>query len=105
MTPTKHTVTLMGSTAHATMPNDRQAMRRSCPPPRLSRRELLGLLALVVSIVTNIKTWFTPPLPQRQAVELSGVTHHRVDAGSVSWSFRLSQPTVTVVRAPVVWRA
>ena len=87
------------------MPNDRQAMRRSCHRQRLSRRESLGLLALVVSIVTNIKTWFTPPLPQRQAVELSGVTHHRVDAIGISVSVRLSQPTVTVVRAPVVWRA
>ena len=51
------------------------------------------------SIVTDIKTWFTPPPPQRQAVELSGGTHHRVDAGSVEFLFAVSQPTVTVVRA------
>ena len=38
-------------------------------------------------------------------VELSGGTHHRVDAGSVSWSFQTTQPTVTVVRAPVIWLA
>ena len=58
---------------------------------------------VVVSVFN--KTWLTPPLPQRQAVELSGGTHHRVDAGSVSWSFQTTQPTVTVVRAPVVWLA
>ena len=83
--------------------------RRSCPPPRLSRRESLvrlakaltsarvasGVISGVVVSVIN-KTWLTPPL--------SGVTH-RVDAGGISISFRLSQPTVTVVRAPVVWRA
>ena len=94
------------------MSNDRQAMRRRCPRPRLprptavglSRRESLwllvgGFLSAVVSIVTDIKTWFTPPPPQRQAVELSGGTHHRVDAGSVEFLFAVSQPTVTVVRA------
>ena len=100
------------------MQNDRQAMRRSCPPPRLSRRESLVRLAkalassrvgtgVVSGVVVSVfnKTWLTPPLPQRQAVELSGGTHHRVDAGSVSWSFQTTQPTVTVVRAPVVWLA
>ena len=71
----------------------------------LSRREAFTWIVGVVGIVTNIKTWFTPPRPQRQAVELSGGTHHRVDAGSVEWKFAVSQPTVTVVRAkaPVAW--
>ena len=57
----------------------------------------------VVSGGTNIKTWCTPPLPQRQVVEPSGGTHHRVDAGSVELVFTLSQPRVTVVpaKAPV----
>ena len=82
-------------------------MRRSCPPPRLSRRELLGLLALVVSIVTNIKkTWFTPALPQRQAVELSGGTHRILFVASGARSnTRVGRATLTVVQAPVVWRA
>ena len=76
----------------------------------LSRREsftrIVVVVSGVVSIVANIKTWFTPPLPQRQAVELSGGTHHRVDAGSVELVFTLSQPRVTVVpeKAPVAWR-
>ena len=64
-----------------------------------------GLLSAVVSIVTETKTWVTPPLPQRQAVELSGGTHRRVDAGSVEFVFTVSQPRVTVVpaKAPVGW--
>ena len=67
---------------------------------------VVGFFSAVISIVTDIKTWFTAPLPQRQAVELSGGTHHRVDAGSVEFVFTLSQPRVTVVRAkaPVAWR-
>ena len=65
----------------------------------------VGLFSAVVSIVTDIKTWFTPPLPPRQAVELSGGTHHRVDADSVEFVFTVSQPRVTVVRAkaPFAW--
>ena len=87
-------------------------MHRRCPRPRLprptavglSRRESLtmlvvGLFSAVVSIVTDIKTWFTPSQPQRQAVELSGGTHHRVDAGIVEFVFTVSQPRVTVVPA------
>ena len=63
----------------------------------LSRRDVIvGVVGGVVSTVTN---WFTPPPPQRQAVELSGGTHHRVDAGSVKWAFDVPQATVTVVRA------
>ena len=70
-----------------------------------SRREVFTWIVGMVAIVTNIKTWFTPPRPQRQAVELSGGTHHSVDAGSVELKVALSQPTVTVVRAkaPVTW--
>ena len=51
--------------------------------------------------------WRLPPPQPRTVnpVELSGGTHHRVDAGSVSWSFQTTQPTVTVVRAPVIWLA
>ena len=66
---------------------------------------VVGFFSAVVSIVTDIKTWFTAPLPQRQAVELSGGTHHRVDAGSVEFVFTVSQSRVTVVRAkaPVAW--
>ena len=65
----------------------------------------VGLFSAVVSIVADIKTWFTPPLPQRQAVEMSGGTHHRVDAGSVEFVLTVSQPRVTVVRAkaPFAW--
>ena len=59
---------------------------------------ILSAVSDVVSIVTNIRTCFTPPLPQRQAVELSGGTHHRVDAGSVEFKFGVPQLTVTAVR-------
>ena len=71
----------------------------------LSRREVFTWIVGMVAIVTNIKTWFTTPLPQRQVVELRDGTHHRVDAGSVEWKVAVSQPTVTVVRAkaPVTW--
>ena len=55
-----------------------------------SSRVGTGVVSGVVVSVFN-KTWLTPPLPQRQAVELSGGTHHRVDAGSVSWSFQTTQ--------------
>ena len=55
-----------------------------------------GVVGGVVSTVTN---WFTQPPPQRQTVELSGGTHHRVDAGSIKWAFDVPQATVTVVRA------
>ena len=59
-----------------------------------------GVVGGVVSTVTN---WFTPPPPQRQAVELSGGTHHRVDAGRVEFKIGVPQLTVRVVRvkAPV----
>ena len=49
--------------------------------------------------MASIKTLFTPTPPQRQDVEFSGGTHHRVDAGSVKWSFKTTQLTVTHVRA------
>ena len=89
--------------------------RRRCGTPAatvgLSRREsLVGLLFTVVagavSIATNITTWFIPPLPQRQALEQSGGTHHLVDAGNIELVVTLSQPQVTVVPAtqPVTWR-
>ena len=48
--------------------------------------------------VQAVVTWFSSRLPPRQAVDLSGGTHHRVDAGGISFRFRVSQPTVTVVR-------
>ena len=66
---------------------------------------IVGLFSAVVGIVTDIKTWFTPPLRQRPTAELSGGTHHRVDAGSVELVFTVSQPRVTVVqtKAPVAW--
>ena len=55
-----------------------------------------GVVGGVVSGVTN---WFTPPLQPRHAVERSGGTHHRVDAGSVEFVVTLSQPRVTLVQA------
>ena len=66
---------------------------------------ILSAVSDVVSIVTDSKSWFTPPLPQRQAVELSGGKHHFVDAGRVEFKFGVPQPTVTAVRvkAPVTW--
>ena len=88
------------------MPKKRARRRRQRSQPirhcsgGVSRREFW-----LSAIGTWIVTWFSSPLPPRQAVDLSGGTHHRVDAGDISFSFRVSQPTVTVVRAPVVWRA
>ena len=67
----------------------------------LSRRDVVGgvVSGVVGGVVSTVTNWFTPPPPQRQAVELSGGTHHRVDAGSVKWAFDVPQATVTVVRA------
>ena len=93
------------------MPNNR-AIRRGCPPPQpprstassgVSRRELLTWLGRVglgvVGFMASIKTLFTLTPPQRQDVEFSGGTRHRVDAGRVTWSVQTTQPTVTHVRA------
>ena len=64
---------------------------------------ILSAVSDVVSIVTDSKSWFTTPLPQQQAVELSGGKHHFVDVGRVEFKFGVPKFTVTVVRvkAPV----
>ena len=94
------------------MPKKRARRRRRPQPTRhrsgVSRREFW-----LCAVGTWIVTWFSSRPPRQDAgeprtvnpVELSGGTHHRVDAGSVSWSFQTTQPTVTVVRAPVIWLA
>ena len=79
---------------------------------------LNAIAGIIVTFGSGWLFWRLPPPPQPQPprqdageprtvnpVELSGGTHHRVDAGSVSWSFQTTQPTVTVVRAPVIWLA
>ena len=73
-----------------------------------SARAVSGVISGVISgVVVSVinKTWLTPSPPQRQAVELSGGTHHRLAASGIRVSVRVSQPTLTVVRAPVIWRA
>ena len=99
------------------MPRPEQAIvvRADSPsdldPERIQRRKFTLLVAVVgfdfildrsidvVSFMADIKTLSIPTPPQRQAVELSGGTHHRVDAGSVKFSFHTPQATVTHVRA------
>ena len=119
---------LLGDLAGAVEEYDRQD--EADPDGGLSRRESLVRLALLPHVVSGVVSGVvgvvvggvvggvinTPPPPQRQAVEQSGVTHHRVDAlagegvmvETVGISFsvpRVPDTGVTVVRAPVVWRA
>ena len=89
--------------------------RRRQRQPRPSRRDWLKIVGTWITTgmsiiatgmsILSYRRQADQLVPQRQAVELSGVTHHRVDAVGISVSVRVSQPVVTVVRVPVVWRA
>ena len=89
---------------------------------RLSRRELLARVPIVcavvsamcavtnvvingiaslVSVVTDLRTWKPR---QRQEVRIQDATHHRVDAGPVTWNVHvrpIPADGVTVTRRPV----
>ena len=73
----------------------------------LSRRDVISrvISSVIGGVGIGVTNWFTPPLQPRHAVERSGGTHHRVDAGSVEFVVTLSQPRVTLVpaKAPVAW--
>ena len=52
-----------------------------------------GLVVGVVGVFLGVRQRSLIDDGTVNPVELSGGTHHRVDAGSVSWSFQTTQPT------------